>query len=45
MKRSLNLGLVAIAAATLVASVASAAPMLQLDIAGGTYDERDRRPS
>ena len=37
--RRIHLGLVAIAAATLVASVASAAPMLQLDIAGGTYDE------
>jgi hypothetical protein len=38
MKRTL-LGLMALAAVTLVANVASAAPMLQLDIAGGTYDE------
>lgn len=37
MKRT-NPGLMAFAAATLVASVASAAPVLQLDIAGGTYD-------
>jgi hypothetical protein len=32
-------GLLAVAAATLLAGAASAAPMLQLDIAGGTYDD------
>lgn len=37
--RVMHTALVAIAAATSIASAASAAPVLQLDIAGGTYDE------